>query len=221
MLFDDNVNPVGFSSVDDTMQKLNRTVVRYQGQPCFVNNILDKDTVSVVFKKGVKASVIPTTELDISAPNLGLFYEPESKLTILATRWCTKQFMGGLPPGSLNLLVCGQNGYATGNAGFGDIIYTIILTPDFTDMLNNRYRSVTTALSMLREGSFSVPVRRYHWVRQNKSVVDFLFKDTILISYCYAKKEFYQGDKVEYIQSKLNSYVQAQIKEFMDYVVSV
>jgi hypothetical protein len=221
MLFDDNVNPVGFSSVDDTMQKLNRTVVRYQGQPCFVNNIIDKDTVSVIFKRGVKATVVATEDLDISAPNLGLFYEPTSKLAILATRWCNRQYAGGLPPASIELLTCGQNGYAVNNAGFADVVYTIILTPDFTDMLNNKYRSVTTALDMLRAGSFSVPVRRYHWVRQNKSVVDFLFKDTVLISYCYAKKELYQGDKVEYIQSRLNSYVQAQIKEFMDYVKSV
>lgn len=222
MLFDDNVDPNKFSCVDDVIQKLNRTVIMYRSEPYYVQGIAEYDKVSIRKRKNEKAFVVDVAEIDYQAPKLGLFYEPVTKQAILAKRWCNRQYQGGLPPQTVSFFLCNHNGWQSNRVEYRDPVFDVMVTACFSDMLNNKYHTVAEALTMLREGASSVPVRRFHWFCQNKSTVSFFFKDILLAQYGYKSKTWTETNtRVPYIQEQLSSFVAANIREFMNYVDSV
>lgn len=222
MLCDDLIDPCGFSSVDDVVQKLSRTFVVYKGTPVYVTNIVDMETVTVVQDSTTPAFQAKIKDIDYSAPKLGMYFSPQQGTAIAVSRKTYRQYKGGLPPETLQMRLC-THSYST--VRFDGDILKEMFSDNFIKMLKNEYQSVTECLNLLRKNPkiISVPFRRFHWLSQNKSVVTLFFKDYQIISYDYKTKTFSLGGSeiVSYQQQSLSSIINNQVEEFRNYVTSV
>lgn len=218
-LLNDQINPLDFASKDDVIQKLARTVVLYKSKPVYVHTVVTKNKLIVYGADKVPVEV-GLDEVDYQAPKLGMFYDPACQFAIMPRRYAYRQYRGGLPMDSVQLMLC--SGAYCGNTYNVRDSLEIVMGEEFTNMLHNKYRTVTECMALIDgfKARGSVPFRKFHWITKEKNLVRMMFKDQMLASYDFKTKEFTQGNTAVYADSSLISLVHKQIKEFEDYVTS-
>lgn len=177
----DKVNRFDFNSSNDLVQKLSRTVVLHNGSLVYIEGVehWNKENSTLLARTPKNARVvIPLKEIDYQSPILGMFYSPFYKSAVTVSRGTSRQYRGGIPLESLRVTEAGKEANILGAHGNH---LSIVLTDDFVNMVYNKYRDIPTCINLLKEGSSSVPFRRFHWIKNVFGNYLVYFKDRPII----------------------------------------
>ena len=218
LLKSDEIDCSKFATTDDVAQKLSRTIVLYQGEPMYVHGIADKNTVSLMKNRDDPSIMVSIKDIDFQAPKLGLFFDSNRGTAVLPVRHTHRQYRGGLPPDCIIMKEC-RTVYQNTSVMYNDLVFSVLLSPDFNNMLQNKYPSVTECLNIIQrnQGVVSMPFRRYHWINKVKATVTMWFKGIPIITYDHKTRTWTEPVMPDYVNSIVRQKIQSQIQEFKDH----